>query len=164
MRVIIQKRRLVNVEDICAVIDDVDSTFVLVDGQMIRVAERYRKHVKDAVFYWKSLFRQSNELLRSEITTAWTSLKEPNVETHKDKIENQNRADNEQSHDEKSDVVHLDVEMKTVQIQTDTAQTNTSMEPVQHSTSIEDDATEDLSDTEHNPTVTERTDKDSSSK
>lgn len=77
MRVIIQHRRVVNVESITAVVDDVDTTFVLIEGQLIRVAEKYRKHVKESVYYWRSLFRKSNELLRHEISMAWKATQPP---------------------------------------------------------------------------------------
>ena len=74
MKVVIQYRVVVHVEQIKAVVDDIDSTFVLVNGELIRVSERYRTHVKDAVFYWKGLFRKSNELLQKEIRQAWKTV------------------------------------------------------------------------------------------
>ena len=163
MRVIIQKRRVVNVEDICAVVDDVDSTFVLVDGTMIRVAERYRKHVKDSVYYWKSLFRQSNELLRSEITSSWTSLKEPNIEFTSDKTDVEAIESIEE--DENSETNPLKVDMRTVQIQTHDIQANDSEDTVDDCQSSKEDneeITEEVSGSDCNPAGAGQTDNDAS--
>lgn len=156
MKVIIQKRRVVNVEDICAVVDDVDSTFVLVDGHMIRVAERYRKHVKDSVYYWKSLFRKSNELLRSEITSAWTSLKEPLMESTSEN----NDAQVIDEEDEQTETNPLEVEMRTVQIQTNDS--DDTVDDSQSSKEEDEESTEEASESDCNREETDQTDNDSS--
>lgn len=164
MRVIIQRRRVVNVEDICAVVDDVDTTFVLVDGQMIRVAERYRKHVKDSVYYWKSLFRKSNEILRGEISTAWTSLRKSNIAEDQSNQETQNIDEHEDSpNEETTEGLPLEIEMRTVHIQTDNIQSDDFLEKVDVSSqTIEEETTEEFSESEPNPDSTEQTDNDPS--